>query len=285
MILQERMELFFETARERYRIMCRKNQGCRRPWTEDPILQEWRFCNVFREDDKTTVWIRNNVRQPLRKDWRVFLAMSVCRLFNRIDTLEVLCQEGLFQEWDAKKARKLLHGVYPLVGPAYMLTTDGGLDKLDGLLKIIEPIARESHGIVTRIEPGYSTLKDVWDILRMFERIGVFLAYEIVSDLRHTYLLERAPDVNTWASLGPGACRGLGYITADKYQYQKAGELECVLRDARLLLEASRDEQFWPQDWPKWEMREVEHWLCEFGKYVKVLQGGTLKRRYKIDIL
>jgi hypothetical protein len=41
------------------------------------------------------------------------------------------------------------------------------------------------------------------------EGLGPFLAYEIVTDLRFTALLENAPDIMTWANPGPGAKRGI----------------------------------------------------------------------------
>jgi hypothetical protein len=49
----------------------------------------------------------------------------------------------------------------------------------------------------------------------------------------------------------------------------------------RELLHMSRDPQYWPAAWPAWEMREVEHWLCETSKYVTAQSGARLKRRYR----
>ena len=49
----------------------------------------------------------------------------------------------------------------------------------------------------------------------------------------------------------------------------------------RDLLKMSRDPQYWPEDWTPWEMREVEHWLCEYAKYQQAVQGVTLKRRFR----
>ncbi|GAF76676.1 unnamed protein product [marine sediment metagenome] len=38
----------------------------------------------------------------------------------------------------------------------------------------------------------------------------------------------------------------------------------------------------WPDDWPLWEMREVEHTLCEFDKYERVRLGeGTPKQLFR----
>jgi hypothetical protein len=47
-----------------------------------------------------------------------------------------------------------------------------------------------------------------------------------------------------------------------------------------LILEASKDPDYWPQEWLPWEMREAEHWACEFDKYQRAANGERMKRRY-----
>jgi hypothetical protein len=48
-----------------------------------------------------------------------------------------------------------------------------------------------------------------------------------------------------------------------------------------ILLSASRLEHNWPHEWPAWEMREVEHTLCEFDKYERARLGeGRPKQRF-----
>ena len=37
--------------KERYQIMKRRQSGESAPWTSNQILAEWKFTNVFREDD------------------------------------------------------------------------------------------------------------------------------------------------------------------------------------------------------------------------------------------
>jgi hypothetical protein len=41
------------------------------------------------------------------------------------------------------------------------------------------------------------------------------------------------------------------------------------------------DGALWPKDWPKLEMRDVEHTLCEFDKYERVKAGeGQMRAKY-----
>ena len=54
----------FYWVRTREDIRKRKAMGLRQDsWTLDPIFLEWRFCNVRREDDRVTEWIRLNTLQ------------------------------------------------------------------------------------------------------------------------------------------------------------------------------------------------------------------------------
>ena len=57
-------ERFVAVMRERENIRLRREQGLSRPWTSDPFLQHYRFCNIRREDDRTTRWIAEHWRTP-----------------------------------------------------------------------------------------------------------------------------------------------------------------------------------------------------------------------------
>jgi hypothetical protein len=274
-LIKTNAEEYFATARERYRIYLKRSLGRPRPWTEDPVFRIWRFCNVFREDDVTTVWIRDHIREPLKdKPTQLLTAMVACRLFNRVLTLQRLLDSGALPVWDADAARKALVGVRPVVGSAYMIKTPDNLKKAEGVLEVMRPIATESWMLLKYVDPGQTSLQEVWELIKMWPFIGPFLAYEVVTDLRHTPLLENAPDIMTWANPGPGACRGLKWLGV------KTGREQQIVA-MQQLLHMSQREKYWPRQWPQWEMREVEHFCCEYFKYVKVAHLGLrMKRRY-----
>lgn len=85
---------------ERHAIYLRRKAGEPKPWTDDPILQQFYFTNVYRELDKTTVWFRKNVREPLRDDLRVIFATAAFRWFNYIPTGEILRERGWLLNWN-----------------------------------------------------------------------------------------------------------------------------------------------------------------------------------------
>src|SRR5262245_25055978 len=148
---------FFAFVRERYLIRVRRNEGQPRPWTQDPILQNYSFTEVFREDDRTTKWLRENVRDPLRNDPRVLPAVLIFRWFNRVETGEAIFKKrrnppannlsafDLYMHTGEidhlRKAIKKHVGDGPVVTGAYTINTRAAglkLSKLDGVLKQIE---------------------------------------------------------------------------------------------------------------------------------------------------
>jgi hypothetical protein len=87
---------FWDFARERHSIYLRRAAGDPPPWTDDPVLRTYRFCNIFRELDATTAWFRRYVRDPMRSRPEVLLATVLFRWFNRISSGEALfCQTDL----------------------------------------------------------------------------------------------------------------------------------------------------------------------------------------------
>ena len=55
---------FYNWINERHAIYQRRVRGDQPPWTEDEILSKYKFTNPFRENDKVTIWMRNNWTKP-----------------------------------------------------------------------------------------------------------------------------------------------------------------------------------------------------------------------------
>lgn len=296
---------FFKYAREREAI--RQRRECDKqpsPWTDDPILHQYRFCNVYREDDRVTRWFRKHVREPLRDSPDVLLTTVLFRFFNRITTGEAIFQQhGLerrtawteLQEYgssslpDVKRAILTYCGKGPYVTGSYIIKSPNGMDKLTGVLWAVEQFMlqerlfaeRKNEGVLGWREvadwsidsPGRVSLEQMWDWLRKFPYLGDFTAYEIVTDLRHTALLENAPDIYTWANPGPGAMRGLNRLHGR--HKDKSQQKYLFIVEMRHLLKLAQESSIWPVN-PSGlpvEMRDIEHTLCEFDKYERARLG------------
>jgi hypothetical protein len=291
---------FFNFARARHQIYLDRQAGRPEPWTLDPVLATYRFTNVFRELDRTTIWFRANVRQYLTHapGWGQLLGTILFRTFNRIETAEVIFNQERLGEYRPTgwayleeditapelEAYMRAHCPAPWVTGSYIVKTPDGMDKLCGALWIVEEARKRIPDTLAKA-PAQMSLEWLHRALQSYPFIGGFTGYEIVSDLRHLPLLLRAPDTMTWAHAGPGAVRGLNRLLG--VPVGDSRPQASSLHHMRALLAASRGDgpdhiRYWPFEWPAWEMREVEHTLCEFDKYERARLGeGRPRGRFR----
>ena len=143
----------FAFLRERYQILLRRRAGQPPPWTDDPVLQTWRFTNVRREDDRTTIAFRETVRDPLRDDPHVLLATIAWRWFNLIETGEVLRPFLMSKDaWNRAEVERLLQarrdaGDNIFTG-AYMVNSPQNEPKLPAILNAIDRYEKEPWTIL-----------------------------------------------------------------------------------------------------------------------------------------
>jgi len=279
------LQMFFAFVSERHRIYLRRQAGEPPPWTEDPILQRYRFCNIFRELDKVTIWIRENWRGPYSEHKNLWFAMTMARQINWPETLAEI---GFPERWEPRRVLNIMkqrraRGL-KVYTSAYMLTgTLGGEKSEQTVFKILDPLHKDP--------PPLHLAKTLEEAFQMFNgRVGFgpFLSYEVVTDLRHTRYLSDAPDIMTWANVGPGAVRGLhrvfgrpikGRLRRDRPSLSKTK----ALTEMRCLLEVS-PRYLRTTNVPSLEMRDCEHSLCEWDKYERVRLGEGRLERYTPDV-
>ena len=83
-VCEENLKLFWYWIYERqniwYKRFMKKSSA---PWTKDPILNDYKFTNVYRELDRVSKWVQDNI--IFRDDWnklqRLFCLISF-KLFN-----------------------------------------------------------------------------------------------------------------------------------------------------------------------------------------------------------
>ena len=258
---------------ERHSIYERRDEGQAYPWTDDPILKEYSFCNVYRELDRVTIWIRENWREPYADHPNLPFAMAMARQINWPDTLEEI---GFPEHWNPERIKAIMQGrlnrkekVYT---GAYMLTgTLGGTKVEQTIDKILTPLYEMPPRIIN------NSLEETWKRYLPYPGFSGFMAYEVVTDLRHTKHLENAEDIMTWANPGPGAKRGLNRI--------HGRELEKSIPKSQLISEMKELLDLCNMAPLPLEMRDIEHCLCEFDKYERVRLGqGKPRAKYKPKI-
>lgn len=104
-----------EFVNERMRIFERKHQGRSLPLTSDPVLRNFRFCNIYRELDRQTVYF-HSLLKPYENDFELWLLnMLFCRSICRTETIEHI---GLLSR-DATNNERIYQELSSLPSPKY----------------------------------------------------------------------------------------------------------------------------------------------------------------------
>jgi hypothetical protein len=212
------LKRFFWWMHERHRIYQSKSRELPWPWTNDEILQTYKFTNVFRELDTGTIWLRNNIRAPYASHPELFFNIATYRRYNRIETAKDIGFIVDYRYGSGDIIAKMMarrDANLPIFTSAHMVC--GTIRDADGnipdnkVTQIFDISFRNLWDRRKEVEPqpgdslhvAYKRLLDA-----KIPGYGEFICYEVITDLRHTRYLRDAEDIFTWANPGPGAKRG-----------------------------------------------------------------------------
>ena len=255
--------------RERYKILLDRAWNRPKPWTKDPILQAYRFCNVHREEDTVTRWINRNWRTPFAWDPDLWFAMCVARLVNWPDTLQAI---GYPVPWKPGHFVAMMHGRRAagekVFSGAYIVSTNGhAMDKAEYLVQhVLTPLWNAR--VHLRPADG-DTLREAFNRLQEFNGLGSFMAAQVIADLKYVSPLLESPDWHTFAASGPGSRRGLNRLVGRSVDTSwKSGQWESVLA-----IEHAKILKALGPTFPTLHAQDFQNCLCEFDKYMRVKLG------------
>ena len=284
----------------RHDIYLDRKAGKPGPWTADPVLRDGRFCNIFRELDTVTIWVDKHIRQPFADHPHLWFMLAIARYINWPDTLAELIQTKQWPdnpdfepswlttalEHRAVRGDKVYTGAYMIRAESdpskewYSWTKHRYIAEI-----VLGRLWEDRERFAAELEKPGQTLEGAWKLFQEPRYVGwgPFMAYEVVTDLRHTRYLRNAPDIYTWANAGPGAIRGLNRLygrdlAAKPRPEQTNAEMFKLMKELNELDEPGFNATFGePCDVnPRFEMRDIEHSLCEFAKW----ERGYTRSRY-----
>ncbi len=298
--MNENVLAFFEFIEERHQIWHKRfalQQEA--PWTEDPILQKYKFCNVYRDLDRGTEWIVKEISETITPDVlgkqnAIFMDITY-RLLNNAEffvehqalgDLHGYSQAVSGQEVDDNPLEQALrqfkadHGhVFNTAYTAFKtLNNATGLkDTIKSYCAVVHYVYKNIEDITTRVVKA-QTAEESCKSLESIPGIGPFLAYEIWCDL--ILLKVHKWNENDYVNVGPGAVAGLEIIFGGEYALGKMANRDYA--NMCLKLKYTQDE-YLGADYPGKELslRSIEHSLCEYRKYTHLKQGKGRPRIYK----
>ena len=254
---------------ERNKIWQKKVAGELPPYTDDPILSTYRFCNIFREFDRQTIEF-HSLLNPLREDFPLWLLnMFYCRMIARTETIKFT---GLLS-YDENIYEKLVHSPRPRFGTPYVFP-------ISVIQKSATPtrekfIAEYLPSIMGKIAAEIRTWKSkkVYDgvekILPLFKYNLRFLWTEVLIDV--AYQFPQYVDLFGRFPIGPGSLPTMKKIDGKMDPTILVTELAWLPYDTGITVDG------------KSLHLSAENWEgigCEYRKYTNLKAGVGRKRIY-----
>jgi len=230
--------LYWYFAAERQAAFERRLAGAPRPWSDDPILQAFKFCNVYRAVDRVSQYLIREVayrEEANTPEDRLFQIVafrtfsqpqtwdSVIARLGRSPVIEDLMSGSFERALDDVKAER--GGLY--TGAFILCATKAfGFDE-----KHKNHVALFRHMFVES-EAGQrilsaESLEQLVRFLQSFPLTGPFMAYQIAIDLNYSEFVNFSE--NDYTQAGPGALRGLRKAFIDLGDYTPADTIRMMV--------------------------------------------------------
>lgn len=275
------------------------------PWTEDEVLKTYKFCNVYRENDKGTQYIINVMMDIVKVDtnfaddknhalfndiaYRIFNKYGMFEWIGQYDYLDFDNEWKLIEEHmdeELKNGETVFNDAYMICGIPVDYSYRPESKHVQVLL-MLKDLAKR----IDRLRKDIEWAKNPEEVMKLLEGIhyiGPFLAYEIWCDLSYVKLI-RWTD-NDFVNMGPGAKWGIRIIYGgEKSDYKEEDYVRICkqLRDTQEKMFIKYQIPFinvaYTQGYsnrPYLSLRNIEHVLCEYRKYTRLSEGEGKRRRY-----
>ena len=224
-------DLYWYFASERQQMFARRVAGEPGPWTEDPILREFKFCNVFRAADRVSQYMIRDVcyhDEPCTPEDRLFQIVAfrtfsktvtwqaVRDVLGRYPVLDNLADGSFTSALD--QARQRNGGLY--TGAFILCATDayGQSAKHRNHVELFRHMFLHDQ-LGQRLLDARS-LRDVYGLLHGYPLMGDFMSYQTTIDLNYSALIGFSE--NEFTQAGPGALRGIRKCFANLGDYTPA---------------------------------------------------------------
>ena len=262
LVLDDPVSAFFEFCREREKIRFLRKSGAPDPWTSDPIFQQGRFLNVFREDDRGSKAILRFARS-LEKDLSSLThALFFARWCNRQETLDKLSIKILSR---SKELRKKLETLDPWCNvtayPVEPVHWEGmHYSRFDAATILFGEIKESLTETLTGAQGDVIKATNAVNALfRMQNDFPIFMAIIDLAWFR--------PDVIDPASHVPTGIGAIAYLDLLQTYFDLEDHQQTCDRMIAL------QKEYWPEAKRAFQPIDIEYLSCECRKYYSYVNG------------
>jgi hypothetical protein len=248
----------------------------------DPAFR-FHFCNVYREADRGTLYFREQAERHLHGDRFEKLSQLIWysvayRLLNRLDTFKDF--GGLPHREDSTRwlrfLRERMQGGHKIFTGRHL---NIGFEKYQGALQHV----LDHDGDLTNMVRSSLYLNGVVKAFETIPGVGTFFGWQLTCDMLEGGRLDRVQDADKWVHLGPGAWNALKLIFPEAKRSESVGLAIELWKTQRLYAydpseprhagdEAGKYALVPPPQAPgPMSLKNVEHALCEYARYVRVI--------------
>jgi hypothetical protein len=275
-------DTYWRFAEKRQAIYHRRVRDEAGPWSDDPVLQTYKFTNAYRAADRVSQYlIRNVIYSGPHELESSVLRTLLFKIFNKIETWELL--EHAFGEisvrtfdpstFSAVLERAMASGA-SIYSAAYIMPS-GPADirrarKHEMHLELLRTLLLE--GFPAKLA-RCASMRAAYELFRTVPGVGPFLAYQFVTDLNYS------PHFSftelEFVMPGPGARDGLRKCFEDFGGYSEAEVIQWVTeRQATEFRKRGLSfNSLWGRDL---QLVDCQNLFCEVDKYSRVVHPGAV---------
>jgi len=310
-VCEENRKEFFYTLLERNYIWKKRFVDKQeRPWTDNKIFQDYKFTNVYRELDRSSQWLINNIIRDESLDlknlvWKIL----VYRIFNNPETFKLsVWPNGIpaYDDYNEDEFYEFIKfvrskGQNPYTS-AYIYPSMKGHTKDEGYCKFVVPEIHKKLPEFMQLVETANTPEQIFEYLKNIPLIGKFTAHEFYQDLCYIPIYTDKTFMkfgqNDFTNVGPGSGTGIRLIYPSlQYKKYKTGiqrlKDECEEEVKKIAEEMGVRPLYigWNKETKQYEISEncnitlnqIEMWLCEYQKYWKMVKKVGKQRQVYVQ--
>lgn len=282
-------DTYWKFAVKRQEVFFNRIEGKAFPWTDDKILQTYKFTNAYRASDRVSQYLIKNVIygkdgfSPEDQCFRIILF----KLFNKIETWEYMEEyfgEISYETYNFERYNKLLMqkiaSKEKVYSAAYIMPSGKssfGFDKKhQNNLRLLEYMMQT--GLPKKIAKA-KTLKELYEILLNYPSLGSFLAFQFAIDINYSELCDFSE--MSFVAAGPGAKSGIQKCFGNLCGFEYEDIIKYVSEKQEEEFE-KRGLKFKSLFGRKLQMIDCQNLFCETDKYARVAYpniGGLNDRK------
>ena len=288
----EGFECYWAFAAERQQVYYRRLAGLSGILSDDSIIAAHRFTNAYRASDRVSQFLISEVQYNREWEWLdTFVRTLLYKIFNRIDTWRHIVKHAGEPDCDAlqdglvDRAMGTIAGRRPLYSAAYIMPPPRSVPgpKYVRHLELIRQMVRDGAPWQIQSAPNMAT---AFGVLRRYDSIGDFLAYQFLTDLNYSPHLSFSE--TEFVVPGPGALRGLRKCFSDPGSLSDEDLLRWTWerQEAEFAARGLRWHGLWGRPL---QLVDVQNLFCELDKYTRIAlpqlarhaPGKRIKQRYR----